>query len=449
MVTDTIKTSDRELVISRVLNAPRQLVWEVWTNPEHIKHWWGPNGFTNTIFEMDVKPGGIWDFVMHGPDGTDYKNKSIYKEVIKPEKLVYDHVSGPKFQFTVTFTEQGKKTLISIQMLFETAEERDNVVKVFKADEGLRQNIYKLEGYLRKVSSEKEMSLTRIINAPREIVFKAWIEPEQLTKWWGPKGFTNPVCKIDSKPGGRIYVDMKGPDGTVYPMEGEFHEVLEPEKIIFTSAALDKNGNRLFEVLNTVTFTEEGGKTKLTLHAAVSNITDEGRLYIDGMNEGWDQSIDRLDEYVKESSKNKSAKMDIIMIERTFTVPAEKVWKAITDVNQMKQWYFPQLENFKPEEGFETEFNVHHEGRDYLHIWKVKQVVPLKKISVEWSYGGYPGNSVVSFELFAQGDKTKLVLTHEGIETFNPERYPELAKENFIAGWTQFMDKELKEFLER
>jgi hypothetical protein len=73
----------------------------------------------------------------------------------------------------------------------------------------------------------------------------------------------------------------------------------------------------------------------------------------------------------------------------------------------------------------------------------------FKKISVEWKYGGYPGNSLVSFELFAQGDKTKLVLTHEGIETFNPERYPELAKQNFVAGWTQFMDKELKEFLER
>jgi len=448
MVTDTIKISDRELVMSRVLNAPRQLVWEVWTNPEHIKHWWGPNGFTNTIFEMDVRPGGVWDFIMHGPDGTDYKNKSIYKEVIKPERLVYDHISGPKFQFTVTFTEQGKKTQISIQMLFETAGERDNVIKVFKADEGLRQNIYKLEGYLRKVSSEKEMSLTRIINAPRETVFKAWIERDQLTQWWGPKGFTNPVCKVDPKPGGRIYVDMKAPDGTVYPMDGEFHEILEPEKIVFTSAALDKNGNRLFEVLNTVTFTEEGGKTKLTLHAAVSNITDEGRTYIDGMNEGWNQSIDRLDEYVKKSPKNKNTKMDPIIIERTFNVPAEKVWEAITDINQMKQWYFPQLENFKPEEGFETEFNVHHEGKDYFHIWQVKEVVPLKKISVEWKYRGYPGNSLVSFELFAEGNKTKLVLTHEGIETFNPERYPELAKQNFVAGWTQFMDKELKEFLE-
>jgi len=155
---NNIDTASRELVISRVFNAPRELVWKVWTEPEHIKQWWGPNGFTNTIFQMDVKPGGVWDFIMHGPDGTDYKNKSVYKEVVKYEKLVYDHVSGPKFQFTVTFKEQGKKTLISIQMLFETVELRDQTVKTFKADEGLRQNMEKLEVYLEKIAEEKTYS---------------------------------------------------------------------------------------------------------------------------------------------------------------------------------------------------------------------------------------------------------------------------------------------------
>ena len=150
-------SGNRELSISRVVNAPRELVWKVWTSPDHIKHWWGPSGFTNTISKMDVKIGGEWEFIMHGPDGTDYKNKSVYKEVVKYEKLVYDHVSGPKFQFTVTFKEQGKKTLISIQMLFETVELRDQTVKTFKADEGLRQNMEKLEVYLEKIVEEKHI----------------------------------------------------------------------------------------------------------------------------------------------------------------------------------------------------------------------------------------------------------------------------------------------------
>ncbi len=142
-------TSDRELIITRLLNAPVSLVWEVWTNPEHIKNWWGPTGFTNTISLMDVKPGGEWDLVMHGPDGTDYKNKSVFKEIVKPERIVYDHVSAPKFTATITFEEQQGKTLLTWHMLFETKEQFEQVVKTFKADEGLKQNIVKLEAYLK------------------------------------------------------------------------------------------------------------------------------------------------------------------------------------------------------------------------------------------------------------------------------------------------------------
>ena len=140
-------TAERELTISRLLNAPRELVWEVWTKAEHIKNWWGPTGFTNTIFSMEVKPGGVWDFIMHGPDGTDYKNKSIYKEIIKPERIVFEHVS-PKFIATITFEEKNGKTLLTWNMLFETKEQFEKVVKTFKADEGLKQNVVKLEDYL-------------------------------------------------------------------------------------------------------------------------------------------------------------------------------------------------------------------------------------------------------------------------------------------------------------
>src|SRR5580658_456105 len=90
-------TSDRELRIWRVLDAPVELVWEVWTNPEHIAQWWGPNGFTNTIELMEVKPEGEWKLVMHGPDGTDYKNRSVFREVVPLKRIVYEHISSPKF----------------------------------------------------------------------------------------------------------------------------------------------------------------------------------------------------------------------------------------------------------------------------------------------------------------------------------------------------------------
>ena len=140
-------TKDRELLLTRTLNAPIDLVWEAWTDPQHIAKWWGPNGFTNTITTMDMKPGGEWILTMHGPDGTDYKNKSIFKEVIPHKKIVFDHIA-PNFRATIEFKAQGEQTHLTWHMLFETVEQFIQVVKTFKADDGLKQNVDKLNAYL-------------------------------------------------------------------------------------------------------------------------------------------------------------------------------------------------------------------------------------------------------------------------------------------------------------
>jgi uncharacterized protein YndB with AHSA1/START domain len=149
-------TADRELRISRVLNAPIELVWEVWTDPEHLKQWWGPDGFTNTITKMEIRKDGEWSLVMHGPDGTDYKNESIFKEIIKHKKIVYDHVSGPRFLATIEFEAQGNKTRIDWHMLFETKEQFIRTVRTFKADEGLKQNVSRMEQYLMEMQTAKK-----------------------------------------------------------------------------------------------------------------------------------------------------------------------------------------------------------------------------------------------------------------------------------------------------
>ena len=148
-------THDREITISRKLNAPIDLVWEAWIKPEHIANWWGPNGFTTTISKMDLIAGGEWNLVMHGPDGTDYKNKSIFKEVVLHKKIVYEHVSAPKFVSTISFEAQGEQTQLTWHMLFESVEEFIRVVKTFKADEGLKQNVEKLEAYLTGMKAKK------------------------------------------------------------------------------------------------------------------------------------------------------------------------------------------------------------------------------------------------------------------------------------------------------
>lgn len=147
-------TADREIVITRVVDAPRELVWEAWTNPKHVVQWWGPRGFTTTIHKMDVRPGGVWQHVMHGPDGTDYPNKSVFIEVVKPERIVYSHGGGKKggpgaqFRATWTFEQQDHKTKVTIRMVFPSAEERDQVVKVYGAIEGGNQTLERLAGHL-------------------------------------------------------------------------------------------------------------------------------------------------------------------------------------------------------------------------------------------------------------------------------------------------------------
>ncbi|MDB5309464.1 MAG: hypothetical protein JWO38_3666 [Gemmataceae bacterium] len=149
-------TSDREIVITRVIDAPRDLVFSAWTDPEHVSRWWGPRGFTTTTSRMDVSPGGVWRFVMHGPDGRDYQNKIVFSEVVKPERLVYAHGGDDEgepvnFHVTVTFEDQAGKTKLTMRSLFPSAEERDRVVREYGAVEGGNQTLARLAEHLTKM----------------------------------------------------------------------------------------------------------------------------------------------------------------------------------------------------------------------------------------------------------------------------------------------------------
>ncbi len=137
-----------------------------------------------------------------------------------------------------------------------------------------------------------------------------------------------------------------------------------------------------------------------------------------------------------------------IIVERVYNAPIKVVWEAITDLEKMQQWYFPMLAEFEPEVGFETRFDVRQSDKVFVHIWKIKEVVPFKKISYEWRYGGYPGDSVVSWELFPEGEGTRIVLTHEGVETFRGDLYPDLVIDDFRLGWTDFIGTKLRDYVE-
>jgi uncharacterized protein YndB with AHSA1/START domain len=143
-----------------------------------------------------------------------------------------------------------------------------------------------------------EMTTTRLLGAPRALVFQAWTDPELLAKWWGPGGFTTTVKKWFPEIGGAILLDMNAPNGAIYPMNGKFVEVTPPETIVFEGAALDPEGEAIFEVLNSVTLAEEGSGTRLTLHAKVLRMRPEARQHLNGQKVGWSQSLDRLEALV-------------------------------------------------------------------------------------------------------------------------------------------------------
>ena len=139
-----------------------------------------------------------------------------------------------------------------------------------------------------------DLHLDRTLEAPRALVWEAWTDPAQLAGWWGPEQFTIPRCEADVRPGGQLRIDMQGPDGTVYPMNGNFAEVVEPERLVLLTAALDDDGAPMFEIRITVVFTADGGRTHLALDAVVLTQGPEAPQYLAGMEAGWSQSLDKL-----------------------------------------------------------------------------------------------------------------------------------------------------------
>jgi uncharacterized protein YndB with AHSA1/START domain len=144
-----------------------------------------------------------------------------------------------------------------------------------------------------------EMDLTRIVHAPRSLVWQAWTEVDKLQQWWGPQRFTNPRCEIDLRVGGPIRIDMRAPDGVVYPMSGEYEQIAPPERLVFLTSALDEQGEPIFVNRNTVVFREVKGGTEISIHTVVIEAKPHAMQYLKGMREGWSSSLDKLADFLK------------------------------------------------------------------------------------------------------------------------------------------------------
>ncbi|MDQ6703478.1 MAG: SRPBCC domain-containing protein [Pseudomonadota bacterium] len=149
--------------------------------------------------------------------------------------------------------------------------------------------------------AKREVVITRVFEAPREFVFKAWTDPKHMARWWGPMGFTNPICELDARVGGAWRIVMRSPAGIEYPCGGVYREMVDPERLVFTNIATDNEGNPVLDGLTAVIFAEHGGKTKLTLQTRAVAVVAHAAAHLEGMEAGWTQSLERLAEELARS----------------------------------------------------------------------------------------------------------------------------------------------------
>ncbi|WP_342773262.1 SRPBCC family protein [Paenibacillus prosopidis] len=307
------KVAGRELTVTRVFQAPREIVYQTWTDPRHLSHWWGPEGFTITTHTIDVTPGGVWSYVMHGPDGTDYANRIQYIEIVRPERLVYFHGDSEKeehFRVTVTMEDKGNATELTMRMVFQTAEELEETVNKYGAIEGATSTLGRLAEELEALKTTT-LEITRTFNAPRDLVFKAWTDPDHLKHWWGPKDFDISISKFDLQPGGIFHYSMQNADGDRMWGKFVFREVAGPGKLVFVNSFSDFQGNIArapfselvpLEILNIVTFTEQDGQTILTIKVSPIQATEEEVQFFhsihSSMYQGYGGTFDELDAYL-------------------------------------------------------------------------------------------------------------------------------------------------------
>jgi len=306
---------DREISTSRVFDAPREAVFRAISDPTQLVLWWGPKGFTNTFQEFDFREGGNWRFVMHGPDGKEFKNHHTFAEITEPERVVLKHLSSPRFELIVSVEDEGGKTRVNWRQLFETAEECARI-KTYAVD-GNEQNLDRLGAHLAAMAV-KPFIISRAFDAPRELIWKAWSERARLMEWFGPRGFKMPAAKMDFRPGGSFHYCVESPDG--HEMWGKFvyREIVPQERIVLVNSFSDEDGGLTrhpmsaswpLETLSSFTLTEENGRSTASIRWLPFNATAEEIKTFDAaresMKQGWSGTFDQLAAYLVKAQQSR------------------------------------------------------------------------------------------------------------------------------------------------
>lgn len=300
-------SSGREIVLTRVFDAPRNRVFKAWTEPEHLMRWWAPEGCTTPSCKVDLRPGGRFHYCMRTPDGKDIWGIGIYREIVEPERIVYmdsfaDAKGSPvppthygmsadhpaETLVTATFAELGAKTKVTLRHSFpEAVKERK------ETEQGWSQMLDRLAEHLAKKPAF-ELVLTRIIDAPRARVYEAWTKPEQMAQWFAPKPFKLIIDQMDFRPGGRFSMAMRGSDGADFPFTGTYREIVPPAKLVWTGEFASGPADQMTTV---VTFEEQGQKTKVHVLQTFHVMTPEIEQATKGARQGWTMTLDQLEAF--------------------------------------------------------------------------------------------------------------------------------------------------------
>ena len=297
---------DLVLVIERIFGALPALVFAAWTRPEHLMRWSAPHGFEVTHCEGELKPGGSWRSCMVSPDGEELWLGGTYKEVVDNRRLVMTHVwdakDGSPSQetlVTVTFTAHGEnQTKMHFrQENFKSAGSRDGHRGGWSQAFERLASLVESSSSSATLSGDREMTISRVFDAPRSLVFAAWMQPDHIGEWWGPNGFTTTTEQMDFRAGGEWVFTMHGPDGRDYPNEIRYREVEPPEKIVY-----EHRGRKGFEEVTfsvTVRFAEEREKTRLTMTMTFPSAAARDHVVQTyGAPDGLTQTVARLAEYL-------------------------------------------------------------------------------------------------------------------------------------------------------
>lgn len=309
------KRKPNELHLTRVYDAPLQDVWDAWTDPEQVAKWWGPRGFSLTTHSKDLRPGGHWAYTMHGPDGVDYPNKTIYHEVEPRAKLIYDHGGNddrpPLFRVTVLFSEVKGKTQIDMTMTLPTPEAAEETRRFIKKAGG-EATWDRLAEYLEKEATGNEkFVINRSFDAPLDVMFEMWTDPTHVAQWLPPTGAEMQFLRCDIQPGKDAFFVMTIPGGLKMYRRIEYVQVEKPGTIIYRQQFVDEHENISRHpfaptwpetMLTTVQLTAEGtDRTRVTISWEPYGPTtpEELAAFINekpGMTLGWTGSFDKLEE---------------------------------------------------------------------------------------------------------------------------------------------------------